>query len=200
MLNKLEQFIVELLQGNLFYEGAAVPVVSEFNPDPRRPVITLDLGAGPTTERVHREITDKEQVYYYRKATININLWCDEVTQRQEISNNLINLFYKQQADNYIFCTNYKNGNCQTLQRECPASSTIKEKCPDPLNNNYENLATKFNIIHGCVDIKPPYFLTDTADHPPIYRAVFTAEAEYIDIYDAGGTPTENYNFNITID
>lgn len=98
-MNQFESYLVELLQGKLSYEGRDVPLLRTFSEEHDLPVVTLDV-LPPTTTRVGREVGDGlDNVMYYREATIDINLWCNTEEERESLNEQILTLFYDEQAD-----------------------------------------------------------------------------------------------------
>ena len=206
MFNKIESYIIDLLQNRIFYNDKPVQIYAKFMDAPQTPCMTLDMNTRVTTESVRRIIDTTEKVYYYRNGTIDLNVWTDTPQMRENIINQIMTIFYDAQNDNYQFCTNYDKNTqqCYTTQTTCAAINdnclrALKNLCPDPEALNYENIATRHGLIHGGVNIEPPYYILDNSDTPPLYRAVLKVDAEYIDIANAGGQPTEELNNNIKI-
>ena len=186
-MNHFEAYLVDLLQGNLEYDGIVVPVVKNFNQHPDRPVLTLDLSGGVSTLRVHPYPPDAEK-HYIRRSHININVWCDTEQQRESLTGQVLSLFQDEQGYHYKFCTQYnKNtGKCNKTKATCPASENTpkarKNKCPLPREYEYQSLHNSHNLIKGTVNIEPPFDLDEYGEHPPLLRSIMRAEAEYIDV------------------
>lgn len=98
-MNNFEEYLVELLQGNIIYEGEVVPLRKQFGEHPQLPLLTLDTSMAHTTERVSRTIIDsKHDVHYHRLAYININLWCNTEEERDTICDEVMRVFYEEQS------------------------------------------------------------------------------------------------------
>ena len=186
-MNPFEAYLVELLQGNIEYDGSTVPVVKNFNQHPDRPVVTLDLSGGVNTNRVQPYPPDAQR-HYRRKAVINVNVWCDTESQRESITGQVLSLFHAEQGYHYKFCTQYDKdtGNCSTTHSVCPASNmtgkTRKNKCPLPDHYEYQSLHDKYGLLYGTVNIEPAFDLDEYSDHPPLLRSIMKAEAEYDEV------------------
>lgn len=97
-MNQFEEYLVELLQGNIEYDGRDVPLLRRFSEEHDLPILTLDVLA-PTTTRVGREVGEGlDNVKYYREADININLWCNTEEERESVTTQILDLFYSEQA------------------------------------------------------------------------------------------------------
>ncbi len=98
-MNQFEEYLVELLQGNLEYDGKDVPLLRTFSEEHDLPIVTLDV-LSPTTTRVGREVGDGlDNVMYYRESDININLWCNTEEERESLNEQILTLFYNEQAE-----------------------------------------------------------------------------------------------------
>jgi len=179
-MNKLENYLVDLLQGNVNYDGRVVEVVKQFSQHPERPVITLDLSGGVVTQRIYTNPSLAEK-YIERRANININVWCDTEQQRASITQQIQDLFHLEQNYHYRYCTKYTDGSCATTGTECAAETAYTHKCPKPETNKYEPLHRHHNIIIGTLNIEPPFDLDELAEHPPLLRSVMRCECQYAD-------------------
>lgn len=177
MINELEMYIVDLLQGYLTYDNTPVQVVKQFSQHPTRPVITLDIQS-ITTQAVYIDPSQAEKYYEY-KAIININLWCDTEQQRADLTEQIMDCFYKEQSNHYRYCPQYTNGNCKTLQNTCPAVNGAHHTCKNPERYGFETLQSRHALIKGTVIIDPPFELDDLTDHPPLLRSIFRCEGQY---------------------
>lgn len=199
-MNKFEQYIVELLQGNIVYEGQVVEVRRQFMNAPRIPVITLDV-ASIVTEHVDRLISEVEQVVYVRDCSININLWCNTEEERENISQQIMQCFYDEQNCMYPYCTNYNKINhlCASINTVCPAyssdSSTSKRRCPNTDLYGFQTLTRKHDILWGTVNVEPPFSMDELGETPPLLRNIFQCEAVYEDYIQVGGRSVANVQF-----
>ncbi len=202
MINQLECYLVELLQGHI----TGCPVVKDFSNAPELPVITLDVGAGVYTDQVERLISGVETVVYHRQATININLWTNSEEQRQELTSEIMTAFYKESNHNYIYCSNYNDGACSTSDSgDCEAltvlnSATVKYKCPYPDKYNYTPLQEKWGIMWGSLNVEPPFELDEINEKPPLLRNVFKCEATYLEEVRVGGHVVDDLIFSVSYD
>lgn len=177
MMNEFEAYIVELLQGNLAYEDKTVQVVKQFSQHPERPVVTLDIQS-VTTQRILNDPSLAEKYYEY-KSDININLWCDNEKQRQQLTNQILDCFYKEQTYHYKYCEQYTGGTCKTLKSECTAVKAPHNRCKSPDTLGFSSLQYRHNIIPGTLIVDPPFELDEVSEHPPLLRSVFRCEAQY---------------------
>lgn len=199
-MNKLEMYLVELLQHRLFYDNKEIQVVKDFSHNPVLPVITLDLSVNPKTERIFSDSTGGETLEYYRRARINVNLWCNTENERQSLEDQIMTLFIKEQSFHYLFCSNYSDGQCKTLQTTCKAKTdnnnrSLKHKCPNPKRYNYQSLMRKHDIECDSLSLDAPFELNELDRNPPLLRSVFICEALYVDYYSIGGVMPEELRF-----
>ena len=192
-MNKFEQYLVSLLQGNISIDGQNVEVVKHYSQHPTRPVITLDLSNGVTTQHVYNDPSVAE-VYYERNATININVWCDTESQRQSICNQILDCFYMEQSYHYKYCTQYNSTTqkCSTTHSTCAASTTSKKRCPQPETLQYTPLYYSLGIIQGSITVDPPFELDELTEHPPILRSILRCSCQYSDTVKLPYVPVED--------
>lgn len=200
-MNKLEQYIVGLLQHHLIYDEMPVQVRRQFLPVHDLPCVTLDVGR-VDTEQVHRctggtnifnEIQGNvDSIVYERSCEININLWCNTEDERETISDQIMECFNKEEAGHYTYCSNYDDGTCNTTGESCLAEQggtarARKNLCPSPMGMGYESLRSSCNIISGSLNVGSPVMLDEYGEHPPLLRNMFRVVAGYYDVYDVGG-------------
>ena len=198
-MNKLEQYIVGLLQHKLRYEGREVQVRRQFNNIDDLPTVTLDI-VGVNTEQVHRtpycndlfkECEDNiDTIVYEGTAEITINLWCNTEDERESLSDQIVECFNKEQSGHYEYCTQYDNGVCLSTGEACPAISDlphVRKCCPAPLLRGYLSLRSSCNIIPGSLDMESPLMMDEFDKHPPLLRNMFRVVAGYYDTYEVGG-------------
>ena len=200
-MNNFEKYLVELLQGHLLFDGKPVEVRRSLSKKPVLPSITLDV-SNLTTNHVYRDIGDTDTVLYERSADITLNLWCNTEEQRETISDQIMNCFYKEQTGYYKYCSNYEDNMCKQLSHMCRVliennGRTVKNLCPDPDSYGYEALHVKYGLIDGTVNIEPPFILDEINEHPPILRNVFKCEAAFYEKYELGGISIEGMVFEI---
>jgi hypothetical protein len=177
MVNELEWYIVDLLQGKLFHDGEKVEVVKQFSQHPTRPVITLDIQS-VTTQQVFNNPSLARKYYEY-KADININVWCDTERQRESLVQQITDCFYQEQTYHYRYCEQYSDGRCMTTGGNCTGVTNAHYRCKDPDTLGYSSLRYLHNIIPGTLVVDPPFELDDLSDHPPLLRSIFRCSAQY---------------------
>ena len=178
MMNELEWYLVDLLQGYLTYDDKPVQVVKNFNHNPSRPVITLDIQS-VIVQKIYNDPSLCERHWDYR-SDININLWCDNEAQRQNLVEQILDCFYKEQTSHYRYCPNYENGNCKTLTAVCPATTRTNSRCPKPDEHGFTSLQYRHNIVQGSLIVEHPFELDEVSDHPPLLRSIFRCTADYV--------------------
>lgn len=201
-LNCFEQYLVELLQGHITINNKPVEVVKHFSNAPQLPVITLDLSGGVTTDYVYHD-TDSamETVYYHRIANINLNVWCNTDVEKEQITEQILDCYYKEKTYHYEYCSKYVDGMCTTLGASCRAEATetyrtIKNKCPDPEVYEYQSLAEKHHICKGTIHIEPPFDMDEFTRQPPLLRSIFRCRAEYEEPVFRKGTVIEDIDIS----
>lgn len=191
-MNKFEHYIVDLLQHHITSDDNEVQVRRQFNDIAQLPCITLSI-ADVSTEKVYTELGTTEDALYERHATIDINVWCNTEDERESISEQIMQCFYREQAGHYLYCSQYLNGRCLSRNKPCDVSTvstgrTEKNQCDNPIEYEYEPLWSKHNLIDGSVNIDIPRMLDELSEHPPLLRNLFRAEASYYDSYEVGGS------------
>ena len=195
-MNELEAYLVELLQGNIVCDDVPVQVVKHYSQAPQRPVITLDLSNGVNAQHVYNNPAIGEKYMEYH-ANVNVNVWCDTEQQRQYLTNRILELFYNEGINHYMYCSNYNkdNNQCSFLGERCPASNTPaprRNRCPHPDTYGYESLQYKHGIIQGTLNMNPPFELDELGEHPPLLRSILQCECQYSIVVSDGYNPVED--------
>ncbi len=202
-MNNFERYLVDLLQGNITYNNKNVELRRTFQKQSELPCITLEISSINTVQ-VHRELGTTDNLVYERSCEANLNLWCNTEDERETISSQILNCFYKEHIGHYMYCSNYENGNCTNIDEPCLATTvetgrTVKGKCPNPVNLGYQSLTTKHDIISGTVNIEAPFMLDEVGEHPPLLRNVFKCEAAYYEVIPVGGVPGEEFEIHANV-
>lgn len=186
-MNKFERYIVDLLQHHITYDNREVQVRRQFNDIEDLPCITLSV-AGVSTEKVYAMKTDtSEEAQYERRATIDINVWCNTEEERESITEQVMQCYMKEQMGDYTYCSRYDDGFCESLGEQCPVpqgNSVRRRKglCDHPVERDYEPLWKRCGIIEGSMNIEPPVMMDEYDVHPPLLRSRFGCEASYYDV------------------
>ena len=191
-MNKFEHYIVDLLQHHITYADNEVQVRRQFNDIAQLPCVTLSI-ASVTTEKVYSEFDATENSVYEKHANIDINLWCNTEEERENISEQIMECFYKEQAGHYLYCSQFKNGRCIGRNKACDVPNirtgrTEKNQCDNPTEYGYEPLWHKYDLIDGSININSPVMLDELDEHPPLLRNMFRAEASFYDTHVVGGS------------
>lgn len=199
MLNKLEEYLVKLLQGRLTGD---VQVVKHYSQRPGLPVVTLDTNIGITTEenREHLEDDLGEYIIYHRHAQVNINVWANTEEERQRVCKEIMELYYMDQSFHYTTCVNYADGDCTSLDEPCKARSMLSERavkgqCPEPELYGYHAWWYELNIHPGTIIISPPRDLDERDVQPVLYHSVLECECDYFDRHTLGGLTYNSVEF-----
>lgn len=200
------QLIVEVLKDNVLINDSPVKLVKQVSPIDKTPCITIDDSGGAVVLQKH--ITNKTlnnkpvQVLQERKnTTIQIQVWCDNESQRETITSQITELFYKMQTDHYMYCQQYDNGECLNLKKECQAINNtnkrgVKQQCPYPMKYQYSNLFSKYNIIRNTFNIEPPFTLDDLSTKQPVLRSIYKITMTYYTDYVIGGNTINDLIFD----
>ena len=196
------QAILYILRGNVTLNGKTIPVIKRNYPLDKTPCINIDDSASVAT--IDKKIFNKKnnngepRQYYrvHRRTLLNIHCWFDTEQEREDLCNQVTNLFHKAYLDNYFFCTNYnkETRECSTLNMECPTISqgkhlykSSKWKCPQPIEYKYENIYTKYDLIKRAWDLQTPYSADLDNTKPPTLHSIFRLNCEYYDYEEIGG-------------
>jgi len=207
------QAVRKILWGNVILnDGRKVPVIKRSYPYDKTPCITIDDSGGskfidrfivnekyPLSNN-HPQFNQEEPflkypqqvLREYYETTLNINVWCDTESEREELNNKIIQLFYEAQSDHYKFCTNYNDGECASQDTHCFArhflnNRSVKKQCPNPLIYNYENVFKKYNLIRASFHLNQPFSLDDTNTKNEVLRSVLKLDTGYYIDHIIGG-------------
>ena len=209
--------IIKILQGKIILnDGTDVRIVKRDYPIDKTPCITIDNSGG--TAIIKKHVTNKDYILSpehpqydesnptktisqqvireERSISMELNIWCDNEDERDEITDKIQEVFYQVQSDHYKFCNNYTNGNCKFLNRSCEATSQdsmrgIKNQCPKPYDYHYQNIFKTYDIIRATFDVAPPYILDDITTTPPVLRSIMDVSFCYYDYYRIGGAVSD---------
>jgi hypothetical protein len=204
------QAIIYILRNNVVLDDKIVPVIKRNYPLDKTPCINIDDSASVVTvdKRIYnKKNKDGEPRQYYRihrRTILNIHCWCDNENQRENLNNQITDLFNKAYLDYYCFCTHYDKGTqkCESLDRICPTISkekhlykSSKGKCPQPLEYGYENIFTRFDLIKSRWDLQVPFSNDNTNTKPPTLHSIFRLNAEYYDYVEIGGITIKDLKY-----
>lgn len=211
--------IIQMLQGRVILKDSTdVRIVKREYPIDKTPCITVDNSGGTGIVQKHiinknyiipethpqydpenpNQTISQQVIREERTIDLDLNVWCDDEDQRDEITDKIIELFYMIQSDHYTFCTNYQDGNCNYLDQQCKVTPYtargIKNQCPKPKEYHYQNLFNAYDIIRAAFDVAPPYILDDLTTNPPVMRSIIRVSFSYYEYHVIGGAVSENLN------
>ena len=179
-MNNFEAFLVDLLQDRITYDDRTVYVSRNWRFETDQvPIITLDLGAGTTTEYYYNDLDVSDTLYAYRTSNIDINVWCNTEEERESITQQILNCWHREKRFHYTYCTKYMNQSCECMVDYIHNGSTAKGKCPDIDFYGYEGLTKKHSMQPGSITIEPQYMLDDPTEEPPLLRSIIRAKGQY---------------------
>lgn len=208
--------LIRMLQGRVILkDNTDVRIVKRTYPIDKTPCITIDNSGG--TALIQKHITNKDYIIpethpqydpenpnqtisqqvirEERSIDLDLNVWCDDEDQRDEITEKISNLFYQLQSDHYTFCQQYDDGECKYLNRSCQVDDTtprgVKKQCPKPKEYHYQNIFNIFDIIRASFDVAPSFILDDTTTTPPVLRSIIRVSFSYYEYYNIGGAVSE---------
>lgn len=221
-MNTAIKFCLQVLQNNVSYSDDIVRVIKRGYPLDKTPCITLDDSGGtallskdlinlmlplPTTHPQYDpnnpdELFAQEVLRSKYSANVNIHVWCNNETQRENVDNQIKRLFYEAFTDHYRFCSKYNDKKCITLDSTCPATTLkskgkpAKNQCPNITQYGYENLFTKLDIDKYTFELDEPFSMDDLTRNPRAIRSIHRLRLNYYTNFIVGG----NTLTNITID
>lgn len=204
------QAIIYILRNNVVLDGKVVPVIKRNYPLDKTPCINIDDSASVVTvskrifNKRNSEGEPREFYRVHRRTLLNIHCWCDSEQQREELNNQITDLFNKAYLDNHFFCTQYEKETqqCKTLNTTCESITkgkhlykSSKNKCPKPLDYKYENIFTRFDLIKSKWDLQVPFSNDNTNTKPPTLQSIFRLNAEYYDYVEIGGITIKDLKY-----
>ncbi len=174
-MNCFEAYLVELLQGRITYNEHPVEVRRQFSIEQNLPCITINTTNIDTEYHFH-EIDVDDNLWIRYNASINLNLWCNTEEEREQITEDIMECFYKELSYNHQFCSKYNDGLCED---KGTCNYTYNDKCSDPIEYGYMSLREKHYIVEGSVVVNPPFTLDEYDRHPPLLRNVFQCRCSY---------------------
>ena len=199
LINPVEAYLVDLLQNRITINNSVVQVIKHRPEVPVMPCITLDI-LDVSTDGVYRVLEDTFQIMYERATDIQLDVWCYEENERQSINRQIMDCWYKEQNQHYMYCTNYADGLCSFTRNDCAAVGRTACQCPYPGRNHYEPLTFKHGLMKGGLNIEPPFDLDEYQEKPPILHSVFRchgAYREYVPIHGDRIEQIESDDINV---
>lgn len=208
--------LLEILQGNVLYQGTTVPVIKRGYPLDKSPCITLDDSAGtvtidnqlmsidlpvPNTHFQHEDypVLPQQVIRRTKDSAVNIHVWASDESERNSILKSIQELFDLVEKNNYLFCTNYENGNCKTLEGvTCKAitmnthSRGIKEQCPNPKEYGYQGVLLRNDIKPDSFEVQDPFDTDDLTTKPITPHSVIKTNMVYYTYTPIGGKISTN--------
>lgn len=210
MIKNSIKTLLDILRGNVNYQGVNVPVIKRGYPLDKTPCITLDDSAGtvtidnqimmiklpvPESHFQHEDypILPQQVIRKTKDSAVNIHVWASNESERVSILNKINELFEKVERNNYFFCTNYDNGNCRTQEGTCKAitmnthSRGIKEQCPNPKEYNYQGVLEKNNVKPDSFEVQDPFDTDDLSTKPITPHSIIKVNMVYYTYTPIGG-------------
>lgn len=202
---KMEQFILDVLQGRLSVDGESVRLIQSPPQYNNMPTVTIDNSAGarilnsnkyniPVNERMQEAIVTEYEI------DLRVDIWALTEDQRQSLINQVQVCFMKALSDHYEYCTSYNDGTCTPREADClvdlPEYATdkraVKKQCPCPQELPYQNLWSKHHIDMTTFTINPAYDLDELNETEPVLRSRFDISFNYKDCYIIGGKTSQD--------
>ena len=204
------QAILYVLRGNVIIDDKVVPVIKRNYPLDKTPCINIDDSASVVTvdKKIYnikdKDGVSKEYLRVHRRTLLNIHCWIDSEQQREDITNQVTRLFNMAYLDNYQFCTKYDNETsmCATLEAECPTIAqgkhlykSSKQKCSNPIEYEYENIFTRYDLIKSKFDLRTPFSADLDNTKPPTLHSIYRLDCDYYDYEQIGGITIKDIKY-----
>ena len=205
---KMEHFILDVLQGKLSVNDEEVRLIQAPPQYNSIPCLTIDNSAGTSILNSNKRNIPvnnqmREAIVTEYETDLRIDIWALTEEDRQTLIDQVQTCFYQALSDHYQYCTRYSDGDCETLESACLATSNdyatdkraIKHQCPCPHELNYENLWTRYHIDIASFTLNPAYDLDELNETEPVLRSRFDISFNYKDYYLIGGKTSQDiYN------
>ena len=202
---KMEYFILEVLQGKLTVDGESVRLIQAPPQYNNIPCLTIDNSAGARildSNKYNIRVDNRmqEAITTLYEIDLRLDIWALTEETRQSLINQVQTCFYQALSDHYQYCTRYNNGECETLDGHCLATTrdyandkrAVKHQCPCPHELGYENLWTKYHIDISTFTLNPAYDLDELNETEPVLRSRFDISFNYKDCYIIGGKTSQD--------
>lgn len=209
----LVKAIRRILFDNVFYNDEIVPVKKRTYPYDETPCITIDDSGGSAFMERHIENVEyplpanhpqydvedpfkkfpQQVLREVHQGTVTVNVWCDDEFMREDLITQVERLFHQAQSDYYIFCDNYRDGECAGCNGPCVVDLTqpdirgVKGQCPNPELYQYKNVFSTYNLIRASFIVNQPFSLDDLSKTEPVLRSVFRVSCGYYVDHVIGG-------------
>lgn len=224
-MNVVKKTFLRILQNNIIFDEDIVPVVIKDYWYDTTPCVTIggfsrDKGRYNREQRTVRKSlpethplfdeNDPNKKYpflaeYQRKEyEININVWCNNEREREEIVNQVRKLLFLARNHHYTYCVNYDKDThiCNTLNEECKARTVtgyrgLRGLCPAPRRYEYCNIYKSNGILSNTIHISPDYE-NDEYDHkPPLKRSIIVINLDYYEVFIYDSDPVICFDVEI---
>lgn len=181
------EFLLDLLYHRIILNDTHVPILKRPYPIDKTPCLTFDE---QDTRLVEKYFT-YEPLEYLNKVfdtSIVLNIWCDSEKDRQSILEQVKLCFNWLDTDNYQLCTEYDEGVCKYLNKDCPVPSSehgrcMKHQCPHPEEYHYQNLFTKHHVYRNTLNTSEGVDNDEYERKPPLLRTMITINFRYLNKY-----------------
>lgn len=210
-MNIIKKTFLQILQGNIVFDDNIVPVVIKDYWYDTTPCVTIsgfsrDKGRYNRQQRtIRKPLSESHPLFdaenpkkkypflaeYQRKEyEIQINVWCNDEREREEIVNQIRQLLFLARNYHYKYCVNYDKTthNCKSLGEECKARTIkgyrgLRGLCPAPRRYGYCNIYKSNGILQNTISISPDYERDEYDHKPPLKRSIMVINLDYYDIF-----------------
>lgn len=216
-MNIVKRTYLQILQNRIIFDDNIVPVVIKDYWYDTTPCVTItgfsrDKGRYNRQQRtIFKELSENHPLFdaenptekypflaeYQRKEyEIQLNVWCNNEREREEIVNQIRQLLFLARNHHYSYCVNYdiETHNCNRLNEECKARTVTGYKglrglCPAPRRYGYCNIYKSKGILQNTIQVSPDYERDEYEHRPPLKRSIIVINLDYYDIFLYDGEP-----------
>ena len=210
-MNIVKKTYLQLLQNRIIYDDDIVPVVIKDYWYDTTPCVTIsgfsrDKGRYNRQQRtIFKPLSMDHPLYdednpdekypflaeYQRKEyEIQLNIWCNNEREREEIVNQVREILFLARNHHYSCCINYDRDthNCMKLGEECKARTNTGYKglqglCPAPRMYEYCNIYKSNGVLINTIRISPDYEKDEYDHKPPLKRSIIVINLDYYEIF-----------------
>lgn len=187
----MEKAILKLFQKRVFNNGKRIPVIRRNKPVETMPCLTIEQ-SGNTFQKRDVVNTSKQFLRLKYSSEIMLNVWCNSEEERNDIVNQIHEILFKALSNHYEICSNFNEGECSYLGRECEALTiengrSFKGQCPFPEKNNYSSFFKTNNILKNTFEFYGESDIDELNINPPVLRTLIRLRMDYYVYHCIGG-------------
>ena len=223
-MNRIKRTFLTLLQNKITYNNQVVPVIIKDFPYDKTPCITLtgtnrdkgkhriqhitrQLPLSSTDPLYDPTSPDKKYPtlveYTVKSYDISINIWCNNETERELITNQVKDCLFYCMNHHRDYCIRYNTQThiCSTTNQTCASHNDtgfkgLRCQCPDPLEYDYCNLLTANFIRRNSIVIDPDYEQDEYDRREPLKRTIINISLDYEEQKVIPSYPTISFTYD----